>query len=577
MMEVLVQLDPLAEPRRRARRNALAATAAIAGAFALAVAGVMMFRFLRSDDIDPLTAGTLVELKQQLVASPEDETLRGRLREVDRQIRHGHFEQKRFFVAGAWMLLAASLISLACARVAARMSARPYVPPEAVNAAVVGPARARLGILAGGTAIAAAVVILAVVSIRHEPEPQLTQSPPPPLPAATDEQLARAWLNFRGPGGIGIAPPGDYPSDWDGTSGKAIIWKAAIPLPGNNSPVVFEDNLLLSGADGRKREVYCFDAKTGQIRWTRPVGPKAGAVPKIMEMTGFAPSTVACDGQRVYAVFPTGDLACFDLNGNPLWSKSSGVPDSQYGFATSLICHKDRLILQLDQGTAGTTDKSALICYDGQSGNVLWRTARPVPASWTSPAIINQDGEARIITAADPWVIAYNAETGAEIWRADCLHGDVAPSPAFANGVVFVCQDGANIAAIRADGRGDVTTSHILWKDPEAMPDIVSPLAAGELVYRVKTEGALICADAKTGEIAWREDLEGPFHASPILVGGNIYLLNARGRMFIFEAGRAWKQIAAPAIDDQTNATPAFSNGRIYIRGEKTLYCVGEK
>lgn len=587
MTEPLVQLDPLSSPRRRAWRNALAATAVVAGAFAVIVAAVMLHRFLQSGQIDPLTANSLIQLKEKLAADPQDEPVRRQLRQIDQDLRHRHFQQQRFLVAGAWMLLAGATASLICARLAATMSTRPYVPPPQVNLDAVSPARARAGILAGGALVAAAIVALAVVSIRQSRTTEEAAVPPPaPLPVPTAEQLARAWLNFRGPGGLGIAraPQGTFPEDWDGPTGHNILWKSPIPLPGHNSPVVYEDSIFLTGADKQKREVYCFDAKTGQLRWTRPVGPKSAPAPKIMDATGYAPNTVACDGQRVYAIFPTGDLACFDLNGHPLWSKALGTPVSEYGFAASLLCWRDRLVLQFDQGGSHEADKSALICFDGQTGKIVWQTPRPVPASWSSPAIITHKDSTQIITTANPWVIAYEPEDGKEIWRVRCLTGDVAPSPAAADGVVFVCQDTADLTAIRADGQGDVTKTHILWRvDPESMPDITSPLAtgaaAGDFVFRVTSSGTLVCADAMTGKEAWQQDLESPIHASPILVGKNVYLLNGHGKMYIFESAAEWKQIVTPEpeIDDQTNATPAFAAGRIYIRGKQTLYCVGEE
>ena len=260
-------------------------------------------------------------------------------------------------------------------------------------------------------------------------------------------------------GRLGISAYTNVPETWDAKSGKGIVWKTPVPLPGNNSPVVWGKRVFLSGADQRRREVYCFDADSGKLLWQQavPGTPQSTAQPpKVNDDTGYAASTTATDGRRVFAIFANGDLAAFDFSGKLAWSKSLGLPENSYGHASSLATYKNLLLVQFDQGSS-RAPKSKLLAFDSATGKIVWQVARPVPNSWSTPIVIRHADRDQVITAADPWVIAYNPADGAEIWRAKCLKTDIGPSPVFADGQVFVANDNCVLSAIRADGHGDVT------------------------------------------------------------------------------------------------------------------------
>lgn len=401
-----------------------------------------------------------------------------------------------------------------------------------------------------------------------------------PIPALTfPDGWAKNWPVWRGPGGAGVAARTAYPTQWNGESGKGIRWKAEVALPGESSPVVWENRIFLTGAIKKQREVYCFDADTGKQLWKAAVtiAASTNADPTISDDTGYAASTMAVDGAHAFAIFADGDVAAFDFSGKQLWARNLGVPESTYGHASSLAIYPGLLIVQYDQSTDAEEGKSALIALKATTGETAWQTKRPVGNSWSSPIVIDTGKRMEIVTSANPWVIAYDPLTGVELWRADCLSGDVAPSPIFAGGLVFACNQYAHLAAIRPDGQGDVTKTQIAWMADEGLPDIVSPVSNGELVFLVTTDGVVTCYDAKTGKHLWEEMIEASFNASPTLVGDAIYLTSTQGVTYIFAAAREYKLLQTMGLGERVSATPAFANGRIYVRGKKRLYCIGER
>lgn len=383
------------------------------------------------------------------------------------------------------------------------------------------------------------------------------------------------WPCFRGSGGSGIGTHANVPVSWDGPSGKGILWRSPVPLIGSSSPIVWQDRVFISGGKGDKLEVYCYDGSSGRLLWT-------GSVPMTrlpngedfepLEDTGLASPTMVTDGKRVCAIFTTGDLGCFDFRGRRLWTKSLGMPDSAYGYASSLAIHGNLAIVQYDQGGA-EDGKSRLIALDMASGDVVWQTKRPVANSWSSPIVVGIEGKDTIVTAADPWVIAYDPATGTELWRAECLAGDIAASPIYANRRVFIIEPYSKVVAIDPRGRGDVTKTHVVWNNEDGGPDICSPVSDGESVYLL-SDGLLTRHAISDGRTLWEEDLREYFLASPSLVGDKMYLLSNKGNTFILKAGAEYKLLGKSALGEECRASPAFADGRIYIRGQKNLYCI---
>jgi outer membrane protein assembly factor BamB len=595
--------------------NSIVKAAQIAAVFSVVVCLLLLADFARRTPKLPLDSPDYVELRTQLEAEG-GEALRPQLRELDASLRAEYFRQRRFTRRGAFLLIGGVAVTLLLGHWAATVRRRlPGPRGEPAPAESVSSERQRSQWAVGGlvlllllgTALAPWLLpsrlpteLEGLDGVAHGPpgqsSPQTdgpTPSPTAPAPEElppTAEQVAANWPSFRGPGGAGISAYTDVPESWDGASGEGIRWKTAVPLPGNGSPVVWENRVFLSGATDQRREVYGFDADSGQLLWQQPVTVPAtnGAAPEaasgepteleVMEDTGYAAPTPATDGRRVYAMFANGDVAAFDFNGKEIWSKNLGTPNNPYGHAASLTTFQNRLIVQFDQGTADD-DLSSLMALQGSTGEIVWQVQREVPASWASPIVAYHEGQARIITAAAPWVIAYAAEDGQEIWRASCLKGDVGPSPIAVDGMVFVANDGADAVAIRDGGEGDVTESHVIWKNDIGMPDICSPLVTDRHLLLVASYGGLICYDRmEGGEPIWEEDLGAMFSSSPSLAGDRIYLIgdDDDGKGWVVRAGsEACERVGENSLGERCLTSPAFQAGRIYLRGEQHLFCIG--
>ncbi len=563
---------PDSAARAKAWYRAAVGSAVAAGAFSLAVGALVVFHSIENDPADPLASPRMKQLRDRLRLQPGNDPVKRQIRELDLQLREEFFSGRQRVATGGWLLLvgvAVCLIALKLACDLRKKLPRPGPTAQAPDARERQAARARRAVLAVVVVLAAAA---AVPAVRRRPPVKIPAKPAPVDPA-------RQWPRFRGPGGLGISIHAGVPASFDGAAGKGVLWKAPVPLPGKSSPVVWAERVFLTGATAKNREVYCFDAGGGKLLWRGGVttpgrGKKA---PEVSKDTGYAAPTPAVDGRRVFALFANGDLACFDLSGKGLWARDLGLPENVYGHASSLATHGGALLVQYDQGTDAEEEKSELIALDVRTGRVLWTTPRPVYNSWSTPIVIRTPKGHQIVAAGDPWVIAYRPADGVEIWRADCISGEVGPSPAYGGGLVFAANTGAYLAAIRPDGSGNVTETHVAWKGEDGLPDTCSPLADGKRVYVMDPGGYLTCYDAAKGKVLWEHDFETPFQASPTLVGDRLYLLDTKGDLWIAAAADKYSQLGRASLGEPADATPAFADGRIYIRGERHLFCVGKE
>jgi len=547
-------------------------TSIIAAVFSIVVSIFLLLNHFQSTWSDPLDSDQLRQLKASLGQRPRDESVKTQIRELDLELRQEYFRRQRLSQKGSYLLLVGVVVFIIGIKGMANYRIKPPMPQhrdldrdEDARAATLG----RWSVAVSGMVVCALAVILTATS-RDTSAPEART-----YPAA--EQIRKNWPRFRGPGGLGISAYTNIPSSWDGATGEGIIWKAQVPLPGKSSPVIWGDRLFLTGANKHKREVYCYNTNSGKLLWQRAVSNDGDAKPpEVMEDTGFAAPTPATDGRRVFAIFATGDVVCFDLEGKPIWSREFGPLENMYGHASSLTVYRNLVLVLLDQASAEDND-SEIVAVDVLSGDTVWRTPRPVPNSWATPIVINTESGDQVIICANPWVIAYEPMTGTELWRVECLSGDVAPSPIYAAGLVLAVNVDAKLFAIRPNGRGNVTNSHVAWAAEDGLPDICSPVSNGELVFLLTTDGTLTCYGAADGSKVWEKDLETAFIASPSLVGDRIYLISEEGVTFVIEAGREYKDLAKGQLGENCFASPAFGDGRIYIRGEKHLYCIGTK
>ncbi|MEI6456282.1 MAG: PQQ-binding-like beta-propeller repeat protein, partial [bacterium] len=355
----------------------------------------------------------------------------------------------------------------------------------------------------------------------------------------TQKEIIANFPAFRGPGGLGISYQKNIPVTWDGNRGKNILWKTAIPLQGFNSPILWEGRIYLSGANDVKREVYCIDAESGKMIWKRVVEKFPGTpsqAPKVNKETGQSAPTLTTDGRRVYAIFANGDLAALDMEGNLVWGKNIGVPVNHYGHSSSLIMFRDLLIVQYDQ-----RGNASVMAFAGKTGEQVWKTPRNVQVSWSSPVLAYTGKRTELILAADPAVISYNPSTGKELWRMDCISGEVGPSIAYADGIVFSVNEYSKLAAVEIG-----ETPKLLWEDTEYMSDVPSPVATKDYLFLSTSYGTVVCYDAKTGTKHWVKEFGITIYSSPVLAEGKIYLLDKTGIMHIFRADKVFSSVAEP-------------------------------
>ena len=557
--------------------EAAARTAPLGAVFSLIVFAFLVLNYIQRTVYDSRRTEKLDTLKIELLDQPDNEQLISRIRHLDLQVRRDRIRRLDLSRKGRFLLLgslAVLLIGLKWSAALKKKLPAPRARPDG------GEQQARQAVQARRSVTAGLVVLgLGALFLATRQQIDFGQAGAAGASYPSPQEIRKHWPRFRGPGGLGISAYTNVPSSWNGKTGETIIWKSEVPLPGNNSPIVWGDRVFVSGADQTNRQVYCFDGLSGKLLWTGDVKSVAATntdLSDIMEDTGFAAPTMVTDGRRVYAIFASGDLGCFSIDGRKVWEKSLGTPDSAYGYASSLTTHQNLLLVQYDQGTL-EDEKSRLLALDVFSGHTIWATKRPVPNSWTSPVVARIDNQYQVIACGDPWLIAYDPNDGAELWRAECSGTDVAPSPIYAAGLVFAVEPYTKLAAIRPDGRGDVTKTHLAWTVETDAPDICSPLSNAEFVFLLTSQGTLTSYKVTDGTKLWEKDLEESFKASPSLVGNQVYLLSEQGVMHIIEAGPEYKELARCELGEECNASPAFVDGRIYIRGKKNLYCIGDR
>jgi outer membrane protein assembly factor BamB len=390
----------------------------------------------------------------------------------------------------------------------------------------------------------------------------------------SSEHIQKNWTSFRGPIANGHAAHANPPLNWSAKEGRNILWKTKVPKHGMSSPVVWENRLFLTGADDLTRQIYCFETDTGKLLWQHDVSgipgyPHDGLLPDVLEETGFAAPTATTNGRYVAAIFATGELVCVNMKGERIWAKHLGIPKNHYGHASSLISHKNMLFVQYDQD-----DNSQLLAFDLTSGNPAWHVKRDV-ISWSSPILIDNKGRMELILTNNKAVDSYDPKTGKLLWHVECLGGEVAPSAAYADGLVCVANESATASAIDVGNHG--SGPKILWQWDETLPDAASPLANEDFLIIPTGFGVVSCLDVKTGKVFWEHEFDDGFYSSPILVNDRVYIIDLNGRMQIFKMDDEFELLGTSPIGEDAYATPAFVGDRIYIRGLTHLSCIGKQ
>ena len=563
----------------------LQAVGIVAGIFSLVVCLLMIANNLSLKQADPIHSPALLKLLEELKASPQDEAIREEIRELDYLTRRAFFTSQHFNRTAIYLLVGGLVVMvLAFKTLESYKGSVPYPDSKTPKEDLIGNAKwARKSVTAAGLVLFGFALILALpwksALDEAEPEPgvlpgagttleatkeEATSVQAPAAVVASREEMLKNWPAFRGANN-GLIANVETPIDWDGESGRGVTWKTEVPKPGFSSPIIWNNRLFLSGGDKDIREVYCFDTEKGELLWRHAVTdiPQSPAkAPKVNRDTGYAAATMATDGTRVFAIFATGDLVALDFEGNRLWGRNLGVPDNPYGHSSSLGLFEDILLVQFDHKDGG-----ALFGLAVDTGDTRWKTPRDFGTSWASPLVIDTGESNEVVLSADPFVVSYDAKTGNELWRVKCLEGgEVAPTPIFADGVVYVACDYVKVAAI------DVKTHTIVWENEELIPGVSSPLVVGDLLIGGLSDGGIVCYQAKTGEELWFEETDEGFYASPVLAGEQVYLMDRSGMMHILAASSEFKSFGNPLLGEEAVCTPAVMGNTIYYRGTKHLF-----
>jgi outer membrane protein assembly factor BamB len=574
----------------------------VSGVFALVVCALLIANNLSIKKTDPIHSPALQKLVEELKTNPNDEALREEIRELDQIARRAFFTSQHFNRLAIYLLVGGLVVMVVAFKSLEVFKTAPPFPDStapredivenarwarksitAVGLVLVGfalmialPWESNLDIpeaeLAGGTDPAAGDADGEAVGTPIPAVPPVESKPAAPAdaePVASAEQRLKNWPGFLGPRS-GHAEAKGLPTEWNGETGEGIKWKTKIPLPGFNSPIIWEGKIFLSGADEKKREVYCVDAASGKMIWQKavaniPGSPSEEESPDVSDDTGYAAATMATDGVRVFAIFSNGDLAAFDFEGEQVWAKNMGVPENPYGYSSSLVVYGNLLLVQYDR-----EEDSFVTGLDVASGKEQWKTARDFGPSWSSPALIETKEGTQLVLAADPMVVSYDPKNGKELWRVECLEGgEIAPTPVYANGLLYVAADYVKVAAI------DVAKHEVAWEATDMIPGISTPLVVGDYLIGGLGDGGMVCYHAKTGEEVWTEDTDEGFYASPILAEGRIYLADRAGTMHIFAPGAEYKSLGTPSLGEVIVSTVVAMGDTLYLRGLNNLYRIG--
>jgi outer membrane protein assembly factor BamB len=383
---------------------------------------------------------------------------------------------------------------------------------------------------------------------------------------------AQDWPEFRGPGGQGLSNERGVPLNW--SEGKNIAWKTPVPWLGWSSPVVADGRVWLTTAieqRGISLRVLAFDVTSGR----EVVNVEAFNIPsyrrEINPKNSWASPTPVIEKDRVYVHFGADGTAALNASGTILW-KARFDYQSQHGAGGSPIVYGDLLIFSCDG-----SDVAFVVALDKHTGKVKWKTNRGFPAdqAYTTPLVIRAANRDQLISVGAFRARAYDPATGKEIWRVRYDDGfSNVPRPVFAHGLVFIATGFQQPAllAVRPDGTGDVTNTHIAWALKRGAPLTPSPLAVGDELYVVTDGGIATCLDAKTGGVVWQQRLGGTYSASPVFADGRIYFLAEQGVTTVIAPGREFRRLAANSLDGGLLASMAVSGGSLYLRTDSHLY-----
>jgi outer membrane protein assembly factor BamB len=563
----LFHLLSMNEKTRKIAYQTAQALAIASAAFLLLAGGLLVYNQTRGKVAGIAQSKEFARLQAELKKLPRKgdkraDELKEYIRQYDLQLRQSTFHQLELSADTSQAIVWALVLFLASAHLV-RVFRQPPPNPLTWPGRHIDQERRipRFGRYAVAAAFGFTAAIAAAVSVNPVRLPAREVKIEAPEVPATAEELKANWLAFRGPNGQNFTPEA-------GPAALAVLWKTPVPLPGMSSPVRWENGLFLTGANKEEERVYRFDAETGTLVWSAtvkiPNAPKPGQA-EVNEGTGYAAPSPATDGRRVYALFANGDVAAFTLDGKQVWAKNLGLPTSQYGLSASLVVCQGLLVIQFDQG-AEEDGKSRLLALDGKTGAEKWSVKRAVGNSWSSPVVMEVDGQAQIVCAGTPVVSAHDPTDGHELWKAAVLHGDVAPSPVLAGNLVVVTVPGKELLALNKGATA--------WQFKDGAPETSSPATDGRRLF-VVAGTSLVCLDAAIGKALWTEDVGEEAYATPLVFTDRVLVVLREGGLRLVANGDKFAELSKAELGEKCDTTPLTHAGKVFVRGEKHLFGLG--
>lgn len=398
------------------------------------------------------------------------------------------------------------------------------------------------------------------------------------------------WKQFRGPDGQGVSSEKDLPVEW--SADKNITWKSALPGAGASCPVVQGDRVFITcysgygmdvknpgNMDELRRHLLCLDRTTGKPKWSKEFEPLLPEHKYQGEGAyhGYAPSTPLIDGNNLFVFFGKSGVYCFDLDGNELWHASVGKNTNGWGSGPSPILYKESVIIN------ASVESGAIVALNRKDGKEWWKSPG-ISSAWNTPILVTTaEQKVELVVSVQDRVVGLDPDNGKELWRAEGVHRYVCPSLVAHDGVVYAIGGGSTSLAVKAGGRGDVTKTHVLWRENEGS-NVGSPIYyQGHIYWASDGGGQVFCQNAETGKEVYSERLtpaSGQIWASPVLAGGNLYYVSKEKGVYVVAADPKFKQVAHNVIEgdkSRSNASLAVSDGQLFLRNDQNLYCIGKR
>ena len=405
---------------------------------------------------------------------------------------------------------------------------------------------------------------------------------------------AANWPSWRGPNNDGTVKDGfDYPTTWDKETN--IRWRVPLPAEGNSTPAIWNDFIFITQSEPKtnERSTLCFRRSDGKLHW------KSGVTYTESEQTWQRPLNPYCsgspvtDGKHVYASYSSAGMICHDFSGKEIWRRDLGKIDHQFGNGTSPILHGEHVIIYHGPG-----DNGALVALDKATGEIAWKIERPAPtqgaarkdnfrgnangaiSSYVTPIIVNTTNRQELIMGFPEQIMGINPASGSELWRFKGINPLLYASPNQHQGnLIFLGGYGGPSLSIRSGGSNDVSETHLNWRNDRASSHLPSAIIHEDHLYTFTMNGMAECIELNSGTLVWQERARGKgkdtaFWGSPVLTGDKLICMNRSGDALVIKASPTFQQIAANSMGEVCNATPALSNGQIFIRTHEALWCV---